>query len=156
MFQSCPECGVHIMTPSNGNISRVTPFVQGIHRLPVNSPHKGQRRGALMFFICASTNGWVSKQSRRRWFETPSRSLWRHCNDWRFFLDCCLVYIRIPYPCDTVRNNGVVITSKRRHFDVIKSKWRRFDVTTTIITSSVRRAMENSRCLLELHQWWLS
>ena len=22
----------------------------------------------------------ISKQSRRRWFETPSRSLWRHCN----------------------------------------------------------------------------
>ena len=24
----------------------------------------------------------LGKQSRRRWFETPSRSLWRHCNDW--------------------------------------------------------------------------
>ena len=24
---------------------------------------------------------WLSKQSRRRWFETPSRSLWGHCND---------------------------------------------------------------------------
>ena len=23
----------------------------------------------------------LSKQSRRRWFETSSRSLWRHCND---------------------------------------------------------------------------
>ena len=23
----------------------------------------------------------LSKQWRRRWFETPSRSLWRHCND---------------------------------------------------------------------------
>ena len=32
-------------------------FVQGIHRSPVNSPHKGQRRGALMFsLICARTN----------------------------------------------------------------------------------------------------
>ena len=29
------------------------PFVRGIHRSPVNSPHKGQRRGALMFsLIC--------------------------------------------------------------------------------------------------------
>ena len=24
---------------------------------------------------------WLSKQSRRRWLETPSRSLWRHCNE---------------------------------------------------------------------------
>ena len=34
------------------------PFVQGIHRSPVNSPHKGQWRGALVFsLVCASTNG---------------------------------------------------------------------------------------------------
>ena len=34
-------------------------------------------------------------------------------------------------PADTLRNNDVVITSKRRHFDVIMSKSRRFDVITT-------------------------
>ena len=28
---------------------RYWPFVRGIHRPPVNSPHKGQRHGALMF-----------------------------------------------------------------------------------------------------------
>ena len=44
-----------MMTSSNGNIFRVTgPFVRGIHRSPVNSHHKGQWWGALMFsFICA-------------------------------------------------------------------------------------------------------
>ena len=37
------------------------PFVRGIHRSPVNSPHKGLWRGALMFsLICAWTNGWVN------------------------------------------------------------------------------------------------
>ena len=37
------------------------PFVRGIHRSPVNSPHKGQWRGALMFtLICAGINGWVN------------------------------------------------------------------------------------------------
>ena len=36
-------------------------FVRGIHRWPVNSPHKGQWREALMFsFICAWTNRWVN------------------------------------------------------------------------------------------------
>ena len=39
---------------------RYWPFVRGIHRSPVNSPHKGQWRGALMFsMICARINGWV-------------------------------------------------------------------------------------------------
>ena len=37
------------------------PFVWGIHRSSVNSPHKGQWRGALMFcLICTRINGWVN------------------------------------------------------------------------------------------------
>ena len=39
------------------------PFVWGIHRSPVNSPHKGQWRGALMFsLICVWINGWVNNR----------------------------------------------------------------------------------------------
>ena len=39
------------------------PFVRGIHRSAVNSPHKGQWRGALMFsLICAWINGWVNSR----------------------------------------------------------------------------------------------
>ena len=39
------------------------PFVRGIHRSPVNSPHKGQCRGALMFsFICVWINDWVNNR----------------------------------------------------------------------------------------------
>ena len=33
-----------------------------------------QSFGVFVFFICAC------KPSKRRWFETPPRSLWRHCN----------------------------------------------------------------------------
>ena len=116
---------------------RYWPFVRGIHRSPVNSPHKGQWRGALIFsLICLWINGWVntdlawwrhqmeafsallaicagnspvpgefpaqrpvtrsfdiffdlplnkrlSKQSWGWWFETLSRSLWRHCRGLR-------------------------------------------------------------------------
>ena len=54
------------------------PFVWGIHRSPVDSRHKGEWRGALMFYLI---NKRLSKQSRNRWLETPSRLLWRHCND---------------------------------------------------------------------------
>ena len=39
------------------------PFVRGIHRSPVNSPHKGQWRGGLMFsLICAWINGWINNR----------------------------------------------------------------------------------------------
>ena len=59
---------------------RYWPFVQGIHRSPVNSPHKGQWREALMFSLICAWKKRLSKQSWGWWFETPSRSLWRHCN----------------------------------------------------------------------------
>ena len=40
---------------------RYWPFVRGIHRSPVKSPHKGKWRGALMFsLICVWINGWVN------------------------------------------------------------------------------------------------
>ena len=42
---------------------RYWPFVRGIHRSPVNSSHKGQWRGALMFsLICVWINGWVNNR----------------------------------------------------------------------------------------------
>ena len=42
---------------------RYWPFVRGIHRSPVTSPHKGQWRGALMFsLICVWINGWVNNR----------------------------------------------------------------------------------------------
>ena len=58
---------------------RYCPFVRGIHRSTVNFPHKARRCGALMFsLICA----WLSKQLRRRWFET-------HCAHY----DVTVIYI---------------------------------------------------------------
>ena len=42
---------------------RYWPFVRGIHWWPVNSPHKGQWRGALMFsLICAWMNACVNNR----------------------------------------------------------------------------------------------
>ena len=39
------------------------PFVRGIHRSPVNSPHKGQWHGALVFSLtCVWINGWVNNR----------------------------------------------------------------------------------------------
>ena len=42
---------------------RYWPFVLGIHRSPVNSPHKGQWGWALIFsLICVWINGWVNNR----------------------------------------------------------------------------------------------
>ena len=52
--------------------SALRAFVRGIHRWPVNSPHKGQWRGALMFYlICA----WINDRVNNR----QADDLWQHC-----------------------------------------------------------------------------
>ena len=60
---------------------RYCPFVRGIQRSSVNSPQKGQWRGASMFSLIGTWKKRLSKQSKRRWFETFLCSLWRHGND---------------------------------------------------------------------------
>ena len=69
---------IFMMTSSNGNIFRITgPFVRGSHRSPVNFPHKGQWRGALIFsLICAWMNGWINNREAG----DLRRSLRRYCN----------------------------------------------------------------------------
>ena len=59
---------------------RYWPFVRGIHRSPVNSQHKGQRRFDVFFYL--RLNKRSSKQSWGWWFETLSSPLWRHSNNY--------------------------------------------------------------------------
>ena len=78
---------------------RYRTFVRGIHRSPVNSPHKGQWRGALMFsLICVCINGWVNNR------EAGDLRRYRAHNDvivmlpgWKWLLKL------LPYPQDVVR-----------------------------------------------------
>ena len=56
-------CSVHDDVIKWEHFPRYWPFVRGIHRPPVNSPHKGQWCGVVMFsFICARINGWVNNR----------------------------------------------------------------------------------------------
>ena len=57
---------------------RYWPFVRWIHRSPVNSLHKAQSRGALMFSLISTLNKRLSKQSCNWWFQTPLCSSWLH------------------------------------------------------------------------------
>ena len=63
----------------------------GIPRSTVNSPHKVQRRGALVFSLICALNKRLSKQPWGWWFEKPSPSLWRHCNAKITWSVCCVL-----------------------------------------------------------------
>ena len=62
------------------------PFVRGINRSPVNSLHKGQWRGTLMFsLIWMWINGWINNREAG-----DLRPLWRHCNDFSKHRNICV------------------------------------------------------------------
>ena len=69
-----------MLTSSNGNMFCVTGFCAG--NSPVTGEFPSHRPVARGFdvFVALCLNKRLSKQSRRRWFETPSRSSWPHCN----------------------------------------------------------------------------
>ena len=60
------------------------PFVRGIPRSPVPGEFPAQRQVTRSFdvFFDLHLNKRLSKQSWGWWFETLSRPLWRHCNEY--------------------------------------------------------------------------
>ena len=96
-FLRCHELSCQLQTYHDDGITwRYWPFMRGTHRSPVRSVTR--RFGVL---CDVRLNKRLSKHSRRRWFETPSRSLWRHCT----FHTSYICYYKYPllkkYPQST-------------------------------------------------------
>ena len=82
------------MAPSKGNIFRVTGPLCWEFTGPGEFPTQRPVTRSFDVFFDLCLNKWLSKQPWCWWFETPSWSLWRQCNDC-----CCLQYP--PYLVDT-------------------------------------------------------
>ena len=67
------------MTTLNGNIFRVTGLCEGISLVTGEFPSQRPVTRSLDVFFDLRLNKLLSKQSRRRWYETSWCSLWRHC-----------------------------------------------------------------------------
>ena len=70
-----------MMTSSNGTIFRVTGPLCGEFTGPGDFPAQRPVTRSFGVFFDLRPNKQLSKQPRGWWFETPSLSLWRHCND---------------------------------------------------------------------------
>ena len=83
-FHGTPALGIitgnGMMTSSHGRIFALLAFCAG--NSPVTGEFSVQRPVTRSFdiFFDLRVSKRLNKQSKRRWFETPSRSLWRHCN----------------------------------------------------------------------------
>ena len=75
MILSLPQEGIIVvqLRPNCGDMNMFKP----IHRSPVSFPKIASDAELWCFELCLNKR--LCKQSKRRWFETPSRSLWLHC-----------------------------------------------------------------------------
>ena len=69
-----------MMTSSNGSIFCVIDLCAGNSTVTGEFPSRRPVTRSFDVFFDLRLNKRLSKQSRRRWLETTSRSLWRHCN----------------------------------------------------------------------------
>ena len=106
-----------MITSSNGNSHHMETFAALLGLLllafcagnsPVTCEFPAQRPLTWSFdvFFNLPPNKWLSKQSWGWWFETPSCSLWHHCNEAR---------ARLSYHCSVV--SGIY------EFQLIKTSW---------------------------------
>ena len=96
---------------------RYWPFVRGIYRSPLISPHNRPVARSFDVFFDLRLNKQLNKQSRGWWFETLSRSLWRHCN------------VSLEGMIDTCSNNSYISTTLRVSFMMTSSIGNTFCVT---------------------------
>ena len=79
----CTQLGMHDDVIKWKHFPRYWPFVRGIHRSPVNSLHKGQWRGALMFsLICSWIISWINNRE--------AGDFRRHCDHYDVFVMYCV------------------------------------------------------------------
>ena len=88
-------------------------------------------------FFDLRVNKQLSKQSRCQWFETPSWSLWCHCNGWHIIIktnQVCFVSIKCQLSNFVDQSAGCLtvclISQKRKHLR------QRLDVSEAISVSS--------------------
>ena len=106
-----PEVNEFMMTSSNGNVFRVTgPFCAGNSPVPGEFPAQRPVTRSFDVFFDLRPDKRLSKHWWGWWFETPSRPLWRHCND---FLLSFLVLIFVT-SINTIKDN-LLISDRFKH-----------------------------------------
>ena len=107
-----------MMTPSNGNIFRVTGPLWG-ESSHWWSPHKGQLHGALMFsLICTWTNGWVNHGDVSDWRRHHAHYDVR----WHYVMIFCLMTSSYFLKHFRLTINGTLKNTFKWNFNKIKKK----------------------------------
>ena len=121
---------VVMMTSSNGNSFRVTGPLCGEFTGPGEFPTQRPVTRSFDVFFDLRLNKRLSKQPWCWWFETPSWSLWRHCNgeqntSEKYFVPCghiCPVFPPSPWRglmCERTRSRIEYGGQQMRHVNTV-------------------------------------
>ena len=94
------------------------PFVWGIHRSPMKSPHKGLWSFDIFFDL--RLNKRLSKQWWSWWFDVLSCSLWRHCND----QPCCIKTQKETECTNLINRNTLIHKQLETHWCIPSNGYR--------------------------------
>ena len=86
---------------------------------------------------------------------THSMSMWSNPPPNNFWICSNTVAFQYTSAGDTLYNNGIVITSKRCHCDVITSNWHGFDDITTLLLRHAFGGLQWPETVLSCFQWTL-
>ena len=91
---------------------------------PVNGEFPSRRPVTRSFdvFFDLRQNIRFNKQSRHRWFKTPSRSLWRHCNDKETWIQILVTVQGLSFfGCVLVKSHQIILCSGTVEFLLLMS-----------------------------------
>ena len=129
---------------------RYWPFVRGIHRWPVNSPHKSQWRWLMFSLICAWISCWVNN--------SEAGDLGRH----RAHYDVTIIYL-IPLPSVSFcwldgKPHWGNVSLFLPTLTVLKMPWQREDINYSLRGPRMARSHKHHHdCNLHrgIPKWWL-
>ena len=114
MWNLSQQDTVRLLTSSWKHFRRYWPFVREIHRSPVNSHHKSQWRGALMFsLIFARTNGWANNRDaghlrqHHAHYNVSVIKFDQHFTDANRSVEYILLALLIPFYVGGISNYGL-------------------------------------------------
>ena len=131
-----------MMTSSNGNIFRVTGHLAENSPVPGEFPLQRPVTRSFDVFVDLRLNNRLSKQSWGWWFETLSRQLWRHCNEYAPNLMWCLWFYYKSYIESSIWRPFTIISP----FYIINSQVILKDMDESIWYTTTIKHLERNVC----------
>ena len=142
---------INMMTSSNGNIFRVTGPLRGEFTGNRWTPLAKASDAELWCILWSVLEQWLSKQSRRWWFETPSLSFLRHYNESPIFCMLCCILCHVILNISKLRQKWPPIS--RQHLPMHFREWKCTFFSNISLKFLPKGPIDNIPALVQIMAW---